>query len=151
MDVQQLKLKMEKTKTKLDTMSKDSADEFSILDGAWRILAPYKIEKIVDGYDGLEIFVTGVKGEKPSGIFRFSEYYGYRNFDESDMWKRWDQIGVLKSNIYYSSNSELLAWAKNQSPDQELPDELVNFLFVSIDDVFDVLAFEQPTFRLLEL
>lgn len=142
---QQWKFKMEQMK---NMSSSEKEDNFTIMNGVWSAMCPFKIEKITDGYDGLEIHICANDSTKNRGVFHFDVFYGYRNFDEGHLWKRWKLNRGLQSNLYRSSDSELLRWAAEQSPFQEVPNNLSNFLFVSVDDVFDVLAFDVPSFAL---
>ena len=124
-------------------------NRFEKQEGEWEFISPYKIDKIIDSKVGLEIFIQGTKDNVQSGVFTFQNYYGYRNFDEGDLWKRWSEIGVLSSGFYSAIESELIGWAEEQSVHEEIPRNIINYLFVSIDDVLDVLAFEPPIFKLL--
>lgn len=131
-------------------MIQTNKTNFEPLEGDWNRLIPFKIDRIVDSPKGLEIFVSGTQGNPMRGVFSFDTYYGYRNFDEGDLLSRWQQIGVLHSGFYAASCSELLDWATAQSPYEALPEGLTNYLFVSIEDVLDVLAFDPPRFMLTD-
>ena len=131
-------------------MTQTNETNFQPLDGGWNGLIPFKINRIVDSSKGLEIFVSGTQGKTTKGVFSFDAYYGYRNFDEGDLLSRWQQIGMLHSGFYAADCSELLDWAAAQSPYGVLPEGLTNYLFVSIEDVLDVLAFDPPRFMLTD-
>lgn len=125
-------------------------NDFSIINGEWQVITPFKINKIVDSPLGLEVMVSGIEGNEISGSFVFENYYGYRKFDEGDLWRRWNDIGVLYSGLYVSKESELLDWSANQSVYGVLPTELKNFLLLSIDDALDVLSDDLPRFNFIE-
>ena len=127
-------------------MTLTNENNFKYLEGDWEKLIPFKFDRIVDSSRGLEIFVSGTQGNTMQGVFSFESYYGYRNFDEGDLLLRWQQIGMLRSGFYAAERSELLDWAAAQSPYGTLPEGLTNYLFVSIEDVLDILAFDPPNF-----
>lgn len=117
--------------------------------GAWESLAAFKIDKIVDGMNGLKIYVSGTGTNQQSGIFAFDVYYGYRNFSESDIWMYLKDIGITHSGVFVAEQSELMDWAKRQSPLGEVPPGVRHYIFASIEDILEVLAFDEPSFELL--
>ena len=107
-------------------------------------ILPFSVEKFVDDIGGINIIAVNSRNKNIRANINFESFYGYRNFDEGDLWRRWKEMGVLKSGIYVSEESDLLDWAKYQSPHQRIPEGLLNYLIVSTDDVIDILTFDSP-------
>jgi len=104
------------------------------------------VQKLLDDSTGLQVFFRHDSDLEKMWCIRFGDTYGYRSFDESDLNAFWESIGGhLVCGCYQTSNSDFLDWAKRQSVSQELPTSLSHYLFVSVNDVVDVLSFGEPT------
>jgi len=125
-------------------------NNFCIINGEWNSIVPFKVDRIIDSSVGLEVFISGSGNNSTSGVFTFETYYGYRNFDEGDLWRRWSEVGVLYSGLYMAKQSDFLDWAADQSVYGVLPDSLANYLLVSTGDVLDVLSDDAPRFDFVE-
>jgi len=110
----------------------------------WRKLDSFKIDKLIDSADGLEIFITGTKSCNASYKIHFETNCGYRNFDEGELIKRWEDEGQLYIGIYAAETSKFLEWATMQSAHDELSDGIKHYAIVTSDDVVDVLSFDYP-------
>ena len=127
---------------------KNNKYEFETLNGPWSSIKKFKVEKLCDDYSGLSVEIKEVDGNGKVGRLRFSSYYGYRNFNEADLWRRWSEMEKnLLSGVYVSKNSKFLDWASDQSPYQEISKELSHYLIISIEDVIDIIAFDDPSFE----
>lgn len=114
-------------------------------------LGSYKIDKIIDGYEGVEIYICSTQGSAITGVFKFDCYYGYRSFNEGEIYRYLESCNIKGSGVYSSTNSSFLDWAKEQSIEKELPEGLFNYIFASIESIFDILAFAPPQFKLIDI
>lgn len=130
-------------------MTRNNERKFVRIAGDWDSLAPFYIDNIVDGYDGLKIHISGRTTGGKSGIFEFDLYYGYRNFNESDVWKYLEDNEVIKSGLFVADQSEFLDWAARQSISEKVPSGVRHYIFTSVEDILEVLAFDEPSFNLI--
>ena len=132
------------------TMTDNNERKFVRMAGDWNSLAPFYIDNITDGYDGLKIHISGPKKSRKSGVFEFDLYYGYRNFNESDVWKHLRDNEVINSGLFVADQSEFLDWAAKQSISEKIPSGVRHYIFTSVEDIFEVLAFDEPSFKFSE-
>lgn len=122
-------------------------DNFSRMEGAWDQLCPFQILSIRDDFDGLNIIVEDNQSGVKKGKFFIDKYHGYRNFNEADLVKYWHKIGGVKhTGLYVSADSSLMRWAADQCIDEMLAPQVKHYMIVSVDDVFEVLCFDEPKF-----
>ena len=124
-------------------------NKFTRLKGTWDDLCPFQITSIRDDFDGLNVSVEDNRAGTNKGNFYIDAHHAYRNFNEADLAKYWDEIGGVKSTGLYVSNvSSLMQWAANQCIDEALDPLIKHYMIVSVEDIFEVLAFDEPKFTL---
>lgn len=121
--------------------------QFELMEGDWKDLCPFQITSIVDDRRGLVVRLEdNVEGVR-KGELSFGSHYAYRNFNEADLHSYWSSVGgVLESGLYNAADSEFLEWAARQSVYGELDASIRHYMIVSVDDVLEVLSFDQPEF-----
>ena len=104
------------------------------------------IEAIHDDYEGLRIILSG--RAPGSGIIRitFSHYYMYRNINESNRIKLWNQASFEDKNwsLFQTASSNLLDWLHEESGEAFDKIDMSHYLIKTPMDVVDVITYHAP-------
>jgi len=105
---------------------------------------PY-IEYILDDYEGLKILLAYEKESKYM-LITFDNFYGYRNFNESERLKTWAEMPELttKWSLYRRKNSKFTKWLSSESLGIVEETNINHYIITTGDDVVEILAPEPP-------
>lgn len=112
----------------------------------------YELKELIQNRNGAKLSFSSDKGEV---VFEFFEgLISIRSCDESDRWKTIDSVlrergpEFLKSGLMYRvENSEYKRWFIEETYSTWTDDELEHYVFVTANDVVDVLALGAPTVK----
>jgi hypothetical protein len=121
---------------------------FSKLQGPWDELFPFHVTSIIDDKGGLNISIKQYRKGDLSGQLHFGAHYAYRNFNASDLYGYWLELGQnFLTGLYVAEDSDLLRWATKQSVYDKLDDEVAHYMLVTAEDVLEVLSYEPPAYN----
>jgi hypothetical protein len=104
------------------------------------------IEAIHDDYEGLRIILSG--RAPGSGILRitFSHYYMYRNVNESNRVRLWNEANFEDRNwsLFQATSSKLLDWLHEESGQAFDEIDMAHYLIKTSMEVVDVITHHAP-------
>lgn len=114
---------------------------------------PYKgvsnsvcIESLIDDYNGLKVSMADESNEKITIELLFQNFYGYRNFNESERIKTLNEFPeiAVKWSFFIAIDSKFINWLINESERIVEKEKVVHYIITTADDIVEVLASEPP-------
>ncbi len=104
------------------------------------------IESITDDYNGLKIMLANEHDISQSLILHFSDYYGYRNFDESERLHTLNCYPELtvQWSLFIAENTDFIKWLYKESLEIVDRSEIKHYIIGTSNDIFEVLSSEVP-------
>ena len=105
------------------------------------------VKSLYDDSEGFRILLEGDGNLKI--LLSFENYYGYRNFNESERLKTWNQYSSLASNwsLYTAKNTAFTKWLSDESLGIVEENDITHYLITTEDDVIEILSSDPPTVK----
>ncbi|MEQ4510343.1 MAG: hypothetical protein ABN480_07055 [Dickeya sp.] len=109
-----------------------------------------QLESFQYSTDSLELIFSFGRNEERERVKVFFDWiYSFRVIDESDLLKMLEeQNGAMTTGIYYVEESKYLEWFNEQSGN--IHENVVHYMFVTINDVIDVLSSVEPSMKIIK-
>lgn len=131
------------------SLSSDWSEQFTVLRESSLYPGSWDCMKVIDGADGLEIFLENELGE--SLVVRFASFLSYRAIDEGSALRTGSELfskGGGTKFFYRVERSHFLKWFKEESFGIHQEVGLHHYAIYSIHQLVDVVTFAHPTFEL---
>ncbi len=105
----------------------------------------YKVylDALVDDYLGLAMYFTSEEGDNIK--VSFETYISYRNCDESERFLFIGENFFHNNNHFYKSETtDYIDWIIKESQDIRKDDKIVHYIFITPNDIVEVLSLEEP-------
>ena len=109
------------------------------------------IDSIIDDYNGFRIIVTGEEKESKRFELNFENYYGYRNFNESERLRTLNDTPELtiKWSLFKAYNTDLIQWIVEESLGIVETSSVEHYVIATPDDILEVLSSSPPIVRVM--
>jgi len=104
------------------------------------------VEGLYDDYEGFRILLRGEKPKSKILKVTFEDYLSYRNTDESNLLKVWNnQSSKLLGRIFYKvQNSSYIDFFHEMTEMSYLNWEVTHYAIYTIEDCIDILGTSPP-------
>lgn len=110
------------------------------------------LKELKDNYDGLTLLFKLEKEDSKYLKVFFDAALSYRNTDEGDLLKSMYCLShdesIESPRLFFTvENSQYLKWFHDESYNIRADEHITHYVFVTPDDVVDVLALDAPSFN----
>lgn len=114
----------------------------------FKIETSIHLDTLIDNRNGLIIKI--VTDDNIYYEIEFSNYLGYRNFNESERLSLLEEYPILtepKSFFFIGENTNFVKWLVEESLNILDSNDMNHFFIVTSDNIIEILCNETPTFK----
>ena len=106
----------------------------------------YYCEALHDDNEGFRIILEHESGKGPLLKVTFGKFLAYRNIDESNRLKLWNEHKDIaeKHTFYEVENSIWVKWFVNENKGKYESSEIKHYMILTSQDVIEVLSYDEP-------
>lgn len=123
------------------------SNETYAIPSKYKIGRRFEICEVVDRIEKVGVIISDYDDRNRKFILSLDSVYGYRKFDEGDIYNYLKKHQMMSCGIYRTIDSEFISWARSVSASENIPAGVFQVSVVSCNDVFEVLTFSDPVFE----
>lgn len=109
------------------------------------------VEELIDSYNGLKVLLKGEDENSQEFELKFENYFGYRNFNESERLKTINKFSFFSEgwSLFIANGTDFTSWLTDESLGTVDESDIYHIIINSPEDIIEVLTADLPVIRKL--